>query len=452
MSTAKAPEWSPLPDTPRLHASSRPCDSRLRGKRVAMVTFSHFPGDPRPRRAAEALAGAGMSVELICVPEHPNEAKREWIHGIDVRRVSVARRRGSAVTYAVQYSAFLSLSAEILAARAITRAYDLVYIHNMPDFLVLSALLPKMLGAKVILDLHDPMPELMRTIFGLEPQAFTVRLFKQLERWSIAVADSVVTVNRACGELFTSRSCPPCKMNVVMNSPDERVFPRCAPRRQAEQNKAPDRPFRIMYHGSIVERNGLDLAVEALAQVRKRVPGAELRIYGARTSFLTRVEDLVRSKDLEEAVHYFGPKSLEELVPAIQECDVGLIPNRRNVFTELNTPTRIFEYLALGTPVIAPRAPGICDYFDDSSMVFFELGNAQDLAQKIEYVFDHPAEVLDVVKRGQLVQHLHDWSTERRRLIGLVARTICKDGISGEMVSSEPDTTDKESVANLKRV
>jgi glycosyltransferase involved in cell wall biosynthesis len=425
----------------------------LRGKRVAMVTFSPFPGDPRPRRAAEALADVGMSVELICLAEHPNEPKREWIHGVAVRRVSLARRRGSALTYAAQYSKFLSLCAEILAVRSITQAYDLVYIHNMPDFLVLSALVPKMLGAKVILDLHDPMPELMRTIFGLEPQAFSVRLFKQLERWSIAFSDSVVTVNRACSKLFTSRSCPPYKMNVVMNSPDERVFPRCAPRRQAERGNAPDRPFRIMYHGSIVERNGLDLAIEALAQVRKRVPAAELRIYGARTSFLARVEDLVRRKGLEEAVRYFGPKSSEELVPAIQECDVGVIPNRRSVFTELNTPTRIFEYLALGTPVIAPRAAGICDYFDDSSMVFFELGNARDLAQKIEYVFDHPVEVLDVVRRGQLVHDQHDWSTERRRLISLVARAICKDDISGEPISSESDTTDaEEQLAAIERL
>jgi glycosyltransferase involved in cell wall biosynthesis len=425
---------------------------RFAGKRVAMVTFSPYPFDPRPRRAANALVGEGASLDLICLAGE-NAPKHEVLDGINVLRVPLKHDRRGKLSYICRYTAFILISSIVLAFRSLARRYDLVYVHNMPDILVFSALVPKMLGAKVILDLHDPMPELMRTIFGLEPQSFSVRLCKQLERRSIALADSVVTVNRACGKLFTSRSCPPCKMNVVMNSPDERIFPRCAPRRQAEQGNAPDRPFRIMYHGSIVERNGLDLAIEALALVRKRVPAAELRIYGARTPFLARIEELIHRKGLEEAVRYFGPKSLEELVAVIQECDVGVIPNQRNVFTELNTPTRIFEYLALGTPVIAPRAAGICDYFDDSSMVFFELGNARDLAQKIEHVFDHPAEVLAVVRRGQLVHHQHDWSTERRRLISLVARVICKDGTSGEPVSLEPDTTDAEDkLAALERV
>ncbi len=103
------------------------------------------------------------------------------------------------------------------------------------------------------------------------------------------------------------------------------------------------------------------------------IPTAELRIYGRKTPFLQRVMEDAGNKGLAECVHYLGPKSLEELVQEIDDCDVGVIPNHRSAFTEINTPTRIFEYLALGKPVIAPRAPGICDYFDDDSLVFFEL-------------------------------------------------------------------------------
>ena len=135
----------------------------------------------------------------------------------------------------------------------------------------------------------------------------------------------------------------------------------------------------MMYHGSLVERNGLDLAVDALGRVRKAIPSAELRIYGRKTPFLERVMSEARNKGLEDCVHYLGPRSLEDLVREIEDCDVGIIPNHRSAFAEINTPTRIFEYLALGKPVIAPQAAGICDYFDDRSLVFFELGNAEDL-------------------------------------------------------------------------
>lgn len=399
-------------------------DWQLRGKRVAMLTFSFYPGDPRPRRAAEALVAKGMWVDLICLAESAKDQKHEVLQGINVLRLPIKRRRGSFLTYAFQYVAFLLMASVIIAARTLADKYDLVYVHNMPDFLVLSALFPKLFGAKVILDLHDPMPELMTTIFGFQPDALPVRFLKCLERWSIGVADSVMTVNRACAKLFTSRSCPVRKMNVVMNSPDEAIFQLRPPCTQTRDANSLNKPFVIMYHGSIVERNGLDLAVEALAQVRRSIPNVQLRICGAYTAFLGRIMDSIQKMGLQQAVQYMGPKSLEELVVATEQCDVGIIPNRQSVFTQLNTPTRIFEYLALGKPVIAPRSAGIRDYFDDGSLVFFELGSSQDLARAIQYVYSHPNEITETIKRGQDVYQQHRWYTERLRLSAIVAGLI----------------------------
>ena len=136
-----------------------------------------------------------------------------------------------------------------------------------------------------------------------------------------------------------------------------------------------------------------------------------------------------RDRGLGDAVRYLGPKPLEQIVKAIEECDVGIIPNHRNIFTELNTPTRIFEYLSLGKPVIAPRAPGICDYFDDQSLIFFELGNPEDLARKIEYIFTHPHKVVDIIRQGQEVHRTHAWREEKARLTSQVS-DLLSDGYS----------------------
>src|SRR5678810_277782 len=153
----------------------------LRGKRIAMVLFSYYPSDPRPRRAAEALADAGMAVDLICLRESPEDPKTGSLGGVEIRRVPISRRRGGILGYLYQYLAFLLVSSSIIISRSIfRRRYDLVYVHNMPDFLVLSGLVPKLFGAKVILDLHDPMPELMQTIFSLPPTANGVRLLSCL--------------------------------------------------------------------------------------------------------------------------------------------------------------------------------------------------------------------------------------------------------------------------------
>jgi glycosyltransferase involved in cell wall biosynthesis len=418
-----SPQNTPESD-PVLPGAGESSDWHLHGKRVAMVMFSYYPGDPRPRRAAEALAAKGMMVDVICLAERAGEPKREVVNGIEILRIPIKRRRGSGLIYAFQYSAFLLISSVVLAVRCLTRGYDLVYVHNMPDVLTLAGLIPKMFGAKIILDLHDPMPELMMTIFGSQPDAPSIRLLKRAEKLSIGIADAVVTVNRACARLFTSRSCPPQKMNVVMNSPDEHIFQARPGSTVAADRGSPDRPFVLMYHGSLVERNGLDLAVEALARILPSIPQAKLRVYGAYSPFLHRVMASVSQTGLQAAVEYLGQKSLEELVSAIEECDAGLIPNRRSIFTELNTPTRILEYLALGKPVIAPRAAGICDYFDENSIVFFELGSAEDLARKIEYVYAHPREMAEIAARGQQIHQQHRWAQERARLIRLVSSLL----------------------------
>lgn len=392
----------------------------LKCRRAAVVLFSYYPGDPRPRRAAEALVKEGMCVELLCLREHLEQPRSEVVGGVKVSRVPLRRRRGGKLGYVLQYSLFILIASVVLAFRSLRRRYDFIHVHNMPDVLVVSALIPRLLGAKVVLDLHDPMPELMTTIFNFAPDSRSVRLLKQFEKWSIRLADVVVTVNLACKRIFSARSCSSEKVQVVMNSPDEGIFgflPAPDPRR-----RNPDRPFVIMYHGSIVERHGLDLAVQALEAVRRSVPTAELRIYGHRSPFCDSLMGSVKGTPLQDAIRYFGAKDLPGIVRAIDECDVGVIPNRRSVFTEINTPTRIFEYLSRGKPVIAPRAQGIEDYFAKDDLIYFELGDAIDLARKIKEVYFQPHLVKQIVERGQQVYLAHRWSQEKLVFVGLVRR------------------------------
>jgi glycosyltransferase involved in cell wall biosynthesis len=396
---------------------------RFAGKRVAMVTFSPYPFDSRPRRAVEALIGEGASVDLICIGEG-NQPKRESLNGLSVLRLPINHNRAGVFTYLYRYAAFILASSVIFALRSFARRYDLVYVNNMPDILVLSAVIPKALGAKVLLDLHDPMPELMMTVFNLEKDSFSVRFIRRMEKWSIARAHLVVTVNLACKHIFSARSCKPEKIEVVMNVPDPTIFPFHAVQEQSSAQRAPTQPFVMMYHGTLVERNGLDLAVEALALMREKMPTAELRVYGPRTPFLERVMEMVQANGMQDIVHYLGPRLLEDLVCEIEACDVGVIPNQQNPFNDINTPTRIFEYLAMGKPAIAPNTLGIKDYFNDESLVLFEPGSAVDLAKHMEYTYSHRNELTEIAYRGQQICLAHPWELERQTLLGGISKIL----------------------------
>src|SRR4029077_13069163 len=97
-----------------------PKSHRLRGRRAAIVLFSHYPADPRPRRAAEALAAQGANIDLICLRDGDGEPAHETYGNINVRRVRLKRHRGGKLGYVAQYAAFVLASFFYLGRRSLT--------------------------------------------------------------------------------------------------------------------------------------------------------------------------------------------------------------------------------------------------------------------------------------------------------------------------------------------
>lgn len=408
---------------------------------AAVVLYSYYASDPRPRREAEALKSTGAEVDVICLRKNNSELACENINGVNVVRIPLKRRRAGKLVYILQYAWFLAVSFFLLSVWSLKKRYKLVHVHNMPDFLVFAGLFPRWFGAKIILDLHDPMPELFQSIYGLREEHVVVRWLKKMERASIAFADLVLTPNRAFKELFTSRSCPPHKIETVMNSPEGAIF---NPQKNLAaagcqlpigrenganlpigDGKTPSKNgFTLMYHGLIVERHGLDLAVAAIAKLRGKMPGVQLHLYGEPTDYLDKILAQARKLNVGDAVQFHGFKTLEEIARDISNADLGVVPNRLTAFTQINFPTRIFEYLAMSKPVIVPLTRGIRDYFGDDEMLFFEPNNVDDLAAKIEWAHANPLALQALMERGRRVYERNCWHAERQKFLGLVSQLV----------------------------
>lgn len=395
----------------------------LRGK-TCMVVFSNYPDDARVRRDAEALQRRGMEVDVVCLRQ-PGEAASEAVRGVNVQRLPVRRKRTGKLRYICQYAGFVGLAAAHLALRAPSRRWDVVHAHNMPDFIVAAAAVPKLMGAKVILDLHDPMPEVYMSKYGLDESHPAIRGLLGLERWAMGYADRCITANEAFRMLFVSRGCPAGRMDVVLNSPDESVFGHCP---GSWERPGDGRPFRLMYHGTVVERHGLDSLLEAVAALRAEGRAVELAVYGEGdfvSEFLNRREEL----GLAGSVDYRGRVPLEEIARVIPEADLGVIPNKRYRFTELNLPTRILEYLSKAVPVVAPDTRGVRDYFHDGTLFFFEPGDVASLTQAIRRAMDDPAERRAVLERGRAVALRHTWASEQENLVAVYRDLLVARGV-----------------------
>ena len=187
---------------------------------VCILRHSSYPAELNVRREAEALFKDGYEVHVICLREEAQPA-REVIGGIQVRRLPVRHRRGKIARYLFEYNAFFLLaSIELLRLHQRFRLRA-IQVNTMPDYLVFAALIPRLLGARVVLHLHEPMPELFATMFPQRRYAWLRTLIRWSERLSLAFADRVLTVTNEMRDNVSRRGADAGKITVIVNVPDD---------------------------------------------------------------------------------------------------------------------------------------------------------------------------------------------------------------------------------------
>jgi glycosyltransferase involved in cell wall biosynthesis len=380
---------------------------------VCMIVQSYCPDDPRVAREAEALAARGTRVDVLCLRDRGQRVS-EVVHGVRYLRLPIRRRRGGKARYFFEYAAFFFLGFAASTVLALRRRYDIFQAHNFPDVLVFCGIAHQMRGAKIVLDLHDLMPELFMAKFGLAPTSLPARLLRFQERLSYDFADLAITTSLAFERALLERSRDGKKLCLVHNSPDERLFPEPsapAPRRVGR--------FQLIYNGVIAHRSGPDVALRALAIVRPEIPGVRLEFFGSGDTLEDCVR-LARELSLEDIVAFHGQIPFADMPPHIAEADLGIIPNRRNPFTSRNFPTRIFEFLRMRKPSVVAKTQGVVDYFDEDGLLYFEPGDERDLARAILEAYRDPEKTRVLLERGLHVYERYRWETEKARYLRLL--------------------------------
>ncbi len=383
--------------------------------RHCMVVHAYYPLDPRVQREAEALVEAGFAVDVICLRDE-GEQPEERYHGVDIHRLPVRIDKTSLSRQLLSYLRFLARATFRLASLQRRLGYGTVQVHNLPDFLVFCALVPKLDRVPVILDLHDLMPEFFAGRFGPGRRPWLARLIRWQERLSCRFADHVITVSQHWRRALIRRGIPADKCTVIMNAADQRVF---RPRKRA--NKTEDE-FRLVYHGSVTHRYGLDLALHALDMVRRDVPEVRLTIFG-RGDGMPEVEELIERLGLADLVRVredVVPR--EDLPDIIASGDVGIVPYRNDVFTDGIVPTKLMEYAAMEIPCIAARTTAIDSYFRDAMVEFFEPGDIEGLADRIRQLRADPERRAQLARASVSFTRRYSWEQVGPEYVALVRR------------------------------
>jgi glycosyltransferase involved in cell wall biosynthesis len=391
-----------------------------RRPRACIVRHSYYPAELNVKREAEALLEAGFDVQVICLRDR-GEASREVVDGVNVRRLPVRHRREGVGRYLFEYGSIFLLAAATLTALHMLRRFDAVQVNTMPDWLVFSALVPRLTGARVVLHMHEPMPELWRTSFA--GRAFSGPIEKAIlaaERWSLRFAHRALTVTETLKARFVERGADPDKITVVLNVPDDRLFDRDRWKHLAPAVRE-EGLFRLVSHGALEERYGITTILDAVRLARKEVPGLRLTLMG-KGRMEPEVRRWIETEGLEPHVHFPGYVDFETMIARILEADAGVVAQLENSYSRLIHTNKMFEYVALGVPVIAARLEAVRTTFGDESFAYFRPGDAGDLARAIVQAAFDPARLASLARAAGAVYREHRWSREKKRYLGAFPR------------------------------
>jgi glycosyltransferase involved in cell wall biosynthesis len=341
--------------------------------KVCMVAYSFYDEDNRVRRYAEALAKRGDHVDAVALRKQ-GQPEQDSLNGVHIYRIQrrVVNERGK-FTHLGRLLLFFFRSMLFLTRKQFQDRYDLIHVHSVPDFEVFSALIPKLMGTKVILDIHDLVPEFYISKFSSSKKTFGFRALALVERICAVFSDHVIAANHIWEKRLGERSVRPNKCTTFLNYPDTDIF------RRRGRHRTDDK-FIFLYPGTLNYHQGLDIAIRAFALIEGQVPEAEFHIYGAGDQ-ADALESLITELGLSSKVFLRSRLPLHTIAEVMENADVDVVHKRKNNFGNEAFSTKILEFMALGTPVIVPDTLIDTYYFNSHVVKFFHANDEKSLAE-----------------------------------------------------------------------
>lgn len=390
-------------------------------KHICMIAYTNYSIDARVRREAEAVASVPEYCVHLLTLKEKKQSRTYVLDGVQLHELNIAKYRGgSNLKYLFSYIMFLILAFIACSRLFMKNAVDLIHVHNMPNFLVFAALLPRFFGKKVVLDIHDTLIETYASKFcGMKSRVLRAVLVLE-ESVCCKLASRVICVNDLQLEALVKRGLSENKTRVLMNLPDPRKFQASA--QAGEQTGNGD--LKIVYFGTITKRLGVDLAVRAVRELRDFDCSIQFFIYGDGDS-REECRDLCKQLGIETRVHFSeSVVPLDDLIQKVRGMDLVVVPNRRNAATDLMLPVKMLEGMALGIPVVAPRLRTIEHYFAGDQVFYFEPEDVHSLAEAILSAYQNKDVRKQKVDNASRFFDKYSWNSQKQDLINLYRSMI----------------------------
>ncbi len=380
------------------------------------IAYTFYESDYRVRRYAEALATMGHRVDVISL-RRSGQKRHGFLNGVNIDRIQRREFNEKGLHgFILRNLLFFLKACAIILIKYLKYRYKVIHVHNAPDFLVFTGLIPKLLGAKIILDMHENLPEFYCAKFRKGLDTYSAKLLLFVERLSTGFADSVIAAHDLLRERIIKRDrISPRRCTALLNYPEASFF-------EVPSNGSSIKGLRIVYPGTISYHHGVDIAIKALAIVKKELPDVRFDIYARSRNmgYYNYLLTLIEGLDLRDNVRILEPVKTEELGTILANANLGIVPKRDGVFASEAFSSKIFDFMAAGVPIIASRTKIDEYYFDDSMVMFFQPENHTDLARCILELFQNPEKRETLARKGKRIIERNNWEVKSPKYLDIV--------------------------------
>ena len=379
-------------------------------KNICSITQDYYPDDLRIRKECEVLIQNGYSVNVICL-RNKEELNYEEINGVKVYRVNLMKKRASKVRYVFEYLYFFVLTFFKLNKLDLTNKFSLIEVSSPPDFLVFITFFQKLRGAKIILNMHEIMPEFFMSKFKKKEKHLIVKFLKLIEKISLKYADEVITINEPIKQIFKKRSIPHKNIIVIMNTIDESIVKPIS--RQNSHN------FNLIYHGYLANMYGLDIAIRALKILSEYNDNFKFYIFGEgpEEKYLSQ---LIYELGLNNCIFLKGKLDFQEMMKYLANMTIGILPMRKDSFLDLSFSNKLSEYIFFKIPVIVSNINTVQYYFSEDEITLFLAEDFLDLSEKISFAYNNPNTMARKANKAFEKYQSIKWSVMAKKYINLV--------------------------------
>ena len=346
---------------------------------VAMIMYYDWYSDGRGKTIRDVYTSLGYEILVFCTRESGYEKYREE-GNVRVWNGNAKYMGDRLGAYLLHHVVFMILAGFWLLRRCIRQRPAVIHIHNMPDYLSALALIGRCFGIRSIWDVRDISAAVWFTKknpTSLTPDGIFFDILVMIQRLSAKCCDGVICADENQREFLIRHGARPQTTRVVMNLPLKGVFNWIGPTIDKEVP-------RIVYHGTMTQRLGIDLVVYAIHLLAKNRRHFLCDIIGDGDA-KEEIRRLVRELGLDERVRIQGRFIETEKIPEwVRGASFAVISNRRTHATDnFMLPHKMLEYIRLGIPVIVPRLGIISRYMKEDEVVFYEPDNVKAIAGAI---------------------------------------------------------------------